>query len=127
MNAYVLGKLNYLLPIYLNAPKYLTNTLHKVIMSAARSAIGSYCFKKSMIYILDKLNWLSIDKLITYSSICYIHKIIKLNQPESMMDLFRTKVSNRAISKWYTKYQPKTIQMKNFYIYKALEYFLQFT
>ena len=75
------------------------------------------------IYILNKLNWLSIDKLLIFSSVCYIHKIIKLNQPESMIDLFRTKVSNRAITKWYTQYQPKTMQMKNFYIYKALEHF----
>ena len=46
LNAYVIGKLIYMLPIYNSAPEYLKNKLHKIIMTAARTAIGDYCYKK---------------------------------------------------------------------------------
>ena len=111
MNAYVIGKLNHLLPLQLNAPKYLINKLHKVIMTVARTAIGNFCFKKSTIYILDKLKWLNIDNMIIFSSLCYTHKIIK---NKSTSNIFKTKKSNRAITKWYTIHKPKTLLMKIF-------------
>ena len=50
MNAFVMGKLTYMLPLYMNAPSYLIDKLHKVVMTAARVAIGSYCPKKYNIY-----------------------------------------------------------------------------
>ena len=46
INAYVIGKLNYMLPMYSNLNKYLFNRLHKIQMTAARAVIGNYCFKK---------------------------------------------------------------------------------
>ena len=51
LNAYVFGKLNYLAPIYSIANKDNLTKLHKIIMTAARAAIGDYCFKKSNDYI----------------------------------------------------------------------------
>ena len=53
--AFVLGKLNYMLPIYSLAININYNKLHKIITTAARCAIGSYCFKKSIVYILKKV------------------------------------------------------------------------
>ena len=50
MNAYVVGKVNYMMPLYNIANLHLKNKLHKIIMSAARTAIGNYCFMKSTIY-----------------------------------------------------------------------------
>ena len=46
MNSFVMGKLIYMLPLYNNVPQYLANKLHKILMTAARCAIGDYCFKK---------------------------------------------------------------------------------
>ena len=40
MNSFVIGKLIYMLPLYNNVPQYLTNKLHKILMTAARCAIG---------------------------------------------------------------------------------------
>ena len=45
--AMVIGELNYCLPIYTQISKHQTKIIHKVIMSAARAIIGSFCFKKS--------------------------------------------------------------------------------
>ena len=55
LNSFVIGKLNYMLPLYMNAPQFLVNKLHKVVMTSARLAIGSFCFKKSTEYILKNV------------------------------------------------------------------------
>ena len=49
VNAFVLGKLIYALPLYMGLNLNLQNRLHKVLMTAARAAIGSYCYKKKYI------------------------------------------------------------------------------
>ena len=87
-------------------------------MRAARYTIGNYCYKKSCNYILSKGQWLPIDKIEIYSGICFIYKIISNKEPKSMQMMFKDIKSNRNNSKWYTAYQPKTIKMKNFIIYK---------
>ena len=89
-------------------------------MRAARNTIGNYCYKKSCSYILNKCQWLSIEKMVSYSGICFIYKIIANKEPNSMLSMFKTKKSKRNISKWYTAYQPKTKLMQNFIIYKSL-------
>ena len=54
MNSQVMGKLNYMLPLYSHASAPLITKLHKVQMKAARAVIGSYCFMKNTKYILGK-------------------------------------------------------------------------
>ena len=78
-----------MLPIYNNIPNYLKTKLHKIIMKSARSAIGDYCFKKSITYILNKCKWLNIENMIKYSSIVFIHNVIKNNKPKSIMNIYR--------------------------------------
>ena len=123
-NAYVIGKLNYMLPLYSRAPQYLTDKLHKIIMSAARAAIGSYCFKKSISYILNKCKWLEVNKLIIYSSICLIYKVLSMKEPKTIIKLFKKKFSNRNSTKWCTYYVPKNENMrKKIHLFKGLRYF----
>ena len=50
INSFVIGKLNYMLPLYLHLSEGLKNKLHKVIMNAARVSIGNYCYKKTCGY-----------------------------------------------------------------------------
>ena len=66
---------------------------------------------------------LLIEKMVSYSGICFIYKVISNKEPKSMLVMFKDKKSNRNISKWYTAYQPKTILMNNFIIYKSIENF----
>ena len=69
INAHVIGKINYLLPLYMHSSKEQIAKMHKVIMTAARLAIGDYCFKKSEIYILNKCGWLNINKMIQWQQL----------------------------------------------------------
>ena len=81
VQAIVMGKINYLTPLFLNANKNQIDKIHKVQMTAARAAIGNYCFKKSKNYILKKCGWLNIDQIIHCSSIKTIHNIITYKTP----------------------------------------------
>jgi len=46
LNAFVIGKLTYMISIYSLSTKTQINKLQKLLNTAARAAIGSYCFKK---------------------------------------------------------------------------------
>ena len=54
LNAFVIGKINYMLPIYSLCTELNKNKLHKLLTTSARCAIGSYCFRKSLYYIFNK-------------------------------------------------------------------------
>ena len=118
LNAYVIGKLNYILPIYMHANKKLKDKLHKVLMTAARCAIGNYCFRKSIGYILNKCKWETIDNMILNASINLINKIIINKEPEQIYNLYT--INRRSMVKIYPKYDPKGMVLKNFFIYKSL-------
>ena len=94
-----MGKLNYMLPLYCSTNKFNIDKLHKIVMTAARTAIGSYCFKKSTTYILDKCGWLNINNMIIYSSLNII--------PISMTQMFRFQENTRSKSKISLRYTPK--------------------
>ena len=113
-----MGKINYMLPIYSNTCQININKLHKIIMTAARAAIGSFCFKKSVGYILKKCKWFDIGDLITYSSLNIIHKTIKTKIPLNMLSMFRDLDKVRVVSMISTRYIPVTVRFKQFYIYK---------
>ena len=72
----MLSKLYYMLPLLSSANSSQKQKVHKLIMFAARTVIGSYCFKVSCRKILKKVNWLSANQIINWSIIKSIHKII---------------------------------------------------
>ena len=78
----VIGKLIYCLPIYSQLTEGQISKLHKVIMTAARCSIGSYCFKKSKKYILDKCKMLAVKELIMCSMLLFVHKLITNKIPK---------------------------------------------
>ena len=110
--------MNYMAPIYSMATKENINKLHKIIMTAARAAIGSFCFKKSIHYILSKCKWFDIDDLILFSSLNTIHKTFSNKKTPAMVSYFRTNSKDRKVKSVTTKYIPKSTKMNNFYIYK---------
>ena len=61
INSYVIGKLNYMLPIYNAASSNNITKIHNILMKAARTAIGNYCFKKSITYILKQCNGYQLE------------------------------------------------------------------
>ena len=46
------------MPLYMNCSAYNIRIMHRIIMKAVRTAIGNYCFKKSILYILKKCQFL---------------------------------------------------------------------
>ena len=86
-----------MVPIYSTATKDNLNKLHKIIMTAARAAIGDYCFKKSTHYILGKCKWFDINDLIKFSSLNTIHKILYYKKPISLVSLFKSNEKERKV------------------------------
>ena len=119
LNAHVIGKLMYAIPLYMHANKELLNKLHKVITTAARAAIGNYCYKKSIKYMLNKCNWLDIDTLIQSTSLNLLHKIINTKEPAAIYDMFKNLENRRSIVAINLTYRPKNRELKNFFLYKG--------
>ena len=99
LNAFIIGKLIYALPLYVGLPQTLLNKLHKVIMTTARTAIGSYCYKKSISYILDNCKLLSIKD--------------KNNINKSILNFFHPKPSCDKCLKFRQLHIPKMKMLEN--------------
>ena len=124
IKSYIMGKINYVIPLYMNASIININKLQKVIMNAARTSIGNYCFKKSKIYILQKCGFLNIRDLITYATICFFYKLERRQKPQSIIDLY-AKPNDREKVRWYRPlYLPKSIYMQNSCLHRGAEFFL---
>ena len=121
MNAHGIGKINYILPLYMHADQNLRTKLHKVLMTAARAAIGNCCYNKSITYILSKCNWLTIEKMIANASIIFIDGIVKNKMPRSIYSLFKNAENRRSVVAINMTYRPKSKTCKNFFLYKALK------
>ena len=115
----VIGKIIYAIPLYMGVTETLMAKLHKVIMSAARAAIGSYCWKKSTKYILNKCNMLDIKDTIIYSTMTFIHNLNLKKLPKSLINLFYEKRSRDKIQKLRPLYMPKSKSLENNLIHKG--------
>ena len=73
----------------MHATKDQLSKMHKVITTAARTAIGNYCLYKSVDYILNKCKWARINVLIMYASLKLLYNIIKEKEPKSIYNLFK--------------------------------------
>ena len=113
INAYILGKLLYGLPLCLGMSVKLHEMLHKVCMRSARLAIGNYCFKKSTSYILSNCKMLPIKKLVYFASINFLFKILKNDTPKSIMDYFKKQSEQNSGLYLIPKYCPKTAISRN--------------
>ena len=99
--------MNYMLSLYNNLPNYLTKKLHKILMTSARCAIGNYCFKKSNNYILDQCKWLSIEKIISLSSLNFIYNIEKHKKLKGVLRISRNSKYDRQKQNLSMSYIPK--------------------
>ena len=121
VNAYVIGKLRYMMPLYSNATCSNINRVHKLVMRAARTSIGSYCCRKSVGQILKICGWLPPTKMITHSAIVTLHSIIINRTPNSIMALFNNTTTLRTKKDISTKYIPRTSKFIHFYINSGLK------
>ena len=120
-NSFILGKLNYMLPTYSNLTTFNINKLHKLLMTAARTVVGNYCYKKSCKYILDKCKWLCVNDMIKYRGLTFIHKILTHKLPISLFTMFKVSKYSRAGSKISLQNIPENIKYINFFINKYIK------
>ena len=124
-NSVIIGILNYGLPLLLCSDQKLLVKLNQVIIKSARFVIGSYCFKYSYNDILKKLDWFSIYQLINIASVKLFRHIILTSKPQPLYVLVKkgqnNKVNTRTVNKYYPKNNPKTSELKNFFINKMCE------
>ena len=112
------GKLNYMIPIYSIGTQANFTKLHKIIMTAARAAIGNYCYKKSTNYILNKCKWFDIQDMILISSLNTIHKTLINKKPLCLFKYFKISNRERRGQPTANKLIPLSSKLHTFYIYK---------
>ena len=88
-------------------------------MFAARTAMGNYCYKKSITYILKKCNWLTAEQLINVSVLKTIHSVITTGQPKAIFRKFE--FNRRSTANIIIKRFPKCKQGQDFYLNKGLK------
>ena len=99
----------------------MKDRLHKVLMRAARMTINSYCFKKSIDYILGLCKWHDIDEMIKWCSLKFMNNMLTSQKPKSLFN--KIKFSKRACRNLSFHYFPKSSMWKNTLLYKGIEYF----
>ena len=112
------SKLYYMLPLMSSANATQIQKVHKLIMFAARTVLGSYCFKTSGKKILDSINWMSANQVIKWSIVKYIQKIIFTKSPANIYNYY--KQNRRRCSIIVPKIYPTTKFSRDVYLFKGL-------
>ena len=121
INAHMISKLLYMLPLISSANSEQHKKVHNLIMFSARTIIGNYCFKVSCKKILEQINWLSAKQLVKWSIIKSIHKIIFYKKPDNLYDYY--KINKRNCASVVPKIFPISKFAREFFMYKGLEYY----
>jgi len=66
---------NYVQALLINSNDHQLKNMQTLLMRVARSTIGHPCFKWSTKKILNRCGWMSIQNMITNSSLTFLHKI----------------------------------------------------
>ena len=119
-NSYVIWRLIYMMPTYTNLNNNQKNKLHKILMRTARMALNSYCFKKSIDYILGSCNWVDINEMIKLSSLKFINNILITKKPGTFYS--KIKVNKRACANLSFYSFPKLGGFKSTLLYRGIAY-----
>ena len=122
-NSYIIGRLVYMMPTYTSLNKCQKDRLHKVLLRAARMTLNSYCFKKSIDYILGTCKWVDIDEMIKLSSLKFINNMLVAQKPETLFS--KIKVNKRSCAKLSFHSFPKSRDLKSTLLYRGIHYYNQ--
>ena len=120
-NSYIIGRLIYMMPLYTNLNCNQRDRLHKVLMRTARMILNSYCFKKSIEYILGKCNWFDINEMIKLSSIKFINNLLITQKPLGLYS--NIKINDRVSAPISFYSYPKSSTYKCTLLYKGIAYY----
>ena len=88
IRAYVISRMNYMCITYCDLPKYVQTKIHKLLISSARLAFGSYGFKVKCSTIYTKTNLPSQSQLLYRAVALFGLKIMTFREPLSVCSLF---------------------------------------
>ena len=121
LNSIVIGKLNYLLPLLNNCSSSAHSKLHKIVMTAARTGIGNYCYKQSVSKILRQCKFMNIDQMIKVSCLKFAHSLILNRIPESTYNLL--KLSRRPTAEIILFKPLESKLARTFHLYNGLQWY----
>ena len=83
VNALVISQVCYCVSIYGNDSKVNFSRLQKIINYGAKTVFGRKKYDH-VSDLLDKLGWLSAENLTAYHTLCMVHKVLRLGEPEGL-------------------------------------------
>ena len=90
-NSYIIGRLLYMMPTYTNLNCYQKERIHKVLMRTTRMVLNSYCFKRSIDFILSSCKWLDIEEMIKSSALKFINNLLITEKPYQLYSKLKIK------------------------------------
>ena len=78
------------MPTYTNLNINQKSRLHKLLMRTARMTINSYCFKKSIDFILGSCKWEDVNEMIKLSSLKFINNMLITQKPGTLYSNIKT-------------------------------------
>ena len=85
--------------------------------------INSYCFKKSIDYILGCCNWVDINEMIKMSSLKFINNMLVTQKPGTLYSKIKLNKRTCADLSFYSF--PKLEGLKSTLLYKGIFYYNQ--
>ena len=92
-------------------------------MRTARMTLNSYCFKKSIDFILGSCNWVDVDEMIKMSALKFINNVLVSQTPGTLYS--KLKINKRTCSNISFKYFPKLTGFKCTILYRGIHYYNQ--
>ena len=121
MNAFIQGRLSYMIATYTNLNEKQINKIHKVIMRAARLCLQSYCFKERTNSILDRCHWRDAKETIIIANLKFIHNLIINKKPEYLYN--QLKFGRRSCSQISFYDIPSSAKRKNTLLYQGINWY----
>ena len=85
--------------------------------------LNSYCYKKSIEFILGSCKWLDINEMIKFASIKFINNLVVSKKPGELYSML--KFGKRSCSNISFYYFPKTSGFKSTLLYRGIMYYNQ--
>ena len=120
-NSYILGRLVYMMPTYTNLNVNQKDRLHKLLMRTARMTMNSYCFKKSIDFILGRCKWVDINEMIKLSSLKFINNMLITQKPGTLYS--KIKINKRTCADISFYSFPRLGGFKSTLLYKGISYY----
>ena len=81
----LIGKMNYLLPVYGGAPRKYLKKLQCILNNSARFITGAGRREKSE-KLMQDVNWLNVDEMIKMHTLTFTWKLFHLGVPQYLAD-----------------------------------------